>query len=176
MKKQYYLIALLLLLLTVGCGSPETASRDDFYPQYQKLKAEQAALQREYDVLLLNYESQKKARAASDNLTASYNELLNKHRNVKIELEILKAQYYAQNAYYEDIFAGLSSGMVKDTSALEELSEQYHEVAERHKIIIGQLAAVNARKATVISDNLTASELKVFYQGWDVWWDYLNRE
>lgn len=175
MRRYCLMLILFVVLVIAGCGSPEPEPTSDIYQKYQKLNTEHIALQSVHDVLLLNYESQKKAKQASDNCCANYNELLNEHRNLQIELGVLKAYSYSQNAYYEEMFAGLSSGMIKDTEALDVLNEQYQELANRYKIVNEQLAALNVRKAKVISDNLTADELKVFYRGWDLWWGTFNK-
>ena len=142
----------LLLPLLASCGSPEQPEGGLITEEpidCSSIEAKYNALTGDYTAMEINYELLK---VYSDTLTKNYEAVLNRF-DVRGE------------SYYKSL-------------AIE--MEQHQQLQDEHGWIWGELNLVNDRGDIMItdnmtlSDNLTESELKIFYKGWDLWWETLE--
>lgn len=166
------LLILSLIAIATGCGNPEPepAPAPDIHQQYKALRDEHIALQYAHNILLVNYEQLAEAKKEFDASLVKYNELDYQHRVLQANYDLVVAQYNSMNTYYEELF----NTIAPDEDALKVMNDQYQAMVERHKVIDERLAALRAGKCKEISDNLTASELKVFNRGVKIWWETFN--
>lgn len=168
------IILLIISLLMVGCGSPESeevALAPDIQQQYKALRNEHIALQHAHNILVGNYDQLKEAKAEWDASLVKYGELYQQHGVLKANYDLVVAQYNSMTTYYEELFMAVAP----DKDALEVMNEQYQALIDRHKVVDEQVALLRAGSVKEVSDNLTTSEFKVFNRGVGIWWDTFNK-
>jgi len=160
---------MVVLLVLTSCGSPEPEP-SDLYLKYIEIEGKHTALQNTHNALLFNYEQLEKAKVEYEASLVKCNESDAQHRALLINHGLLEVRYKSMEAYYIKMFKAIAPA----EGALEEMNKQYLTLVERSRVIDEQLAAVNAKKVKMVSDNLTASELDIFYRGWNLWWETFN--
>ena len=172
MKNKLFII--ILILLTVSGCSAELDTESELFNEYQVLSGKHTALQNEFNVLQFNYENLKEVKAERDACREEYNALAGEFTALQTELAILKVHYQSVSDQYNVLATGFSTTQMDTDEALELLNERYKELVERHKEVDAQIKAVRDKKVELLSDNLTGSEYKAFYKGWELWWDTFN--
>ena len=145
------LLILLLLLLLVGCGSPQLVEKP------------------------MAVES-----ANCSALETQYTDLAGKFATMEANYKIQKSYYDALKASYDTLLSNLDVRSQDFYKSLEREMLLHQELQKKHAELRGELNLVNDRGDIMItenmtlSDNLTESELKAFYKGWDLWWETIE--
>ena len=146
------LLILLLLLLLVGCGSPEQPVDKLAVVEpadCSVIEAEYAELAGKFASMEANYKLQK---SYYDALKASYDTLISK-------LDIRSQDFY--------------KNLEREMALRQELQDKYDEIWKELNLVNNRGDVMITENMT-LSDNLTESELKAFYKGWDLWWETIE--
>lgn len=173
MKNKLFIVVIGVALALSGCGA-DIEPDNELFNKYQTLSANYTALQNEFNILQFNYENLKEVKVERDACRDEYNALAGNFTRLQTELAILEAHYQTVSDQYTALASGFSTIKKDDDETLEQINKQYQELIERHKEINTQIKAVRDKKVELLSDNLTNSEYKAFYKGWELWWDSFN--
>lgn len=153
MKKLLTLLLLLVLSLLVSCGSPEQPKGGLITEEpidCSSLEAKYNALTGDYATMEVNYELLK---VYSDTLKKNYEAVLNRF-DVRGE------------SYYKNLETEMELN--------QELKENYDKIWKELNLVNNRGYIMISDNMT-LSDNLTESELEMFYKGWDLWWGTLEK-
>lgn len=142
------LTLLLLLLLLVGCGSPEQPEGGLIMEEPTDCSA----------------------------LEAKYNDLAGKYASLKVNHKLQKVYLDTLTKDYEAVLSRVDVRGEAYYKSLETEMAQHQLLQEEYAEVWSWLNEVNDRNdITIESDNLTKAERKTFYKGWDLWWETLEK-